>query len=115
MACVMALNRRVSRFLALVARLALRKYAVDVPMPASDLAYINACLAEGARPQRLCHVFRQEAFVPNLLWLLDRNAVESVRLAFPPPLLRIVARLALRLGRISRSDFEQASTWLRVI
>lgn len=97
----------------LISRLALRQYMTAYPSAPSLLAYMHVCLIEGAMPRLLCCVFRKEASSPNFLWLLDRSEVESARRLFPLPLLRIASRLALRLGHISRSDFEQASTWLR--
>jgi len=99
----------------MVARLALRQYAQQMLTPESMLAYLQVCLAERAKPHLLQRVFLPAAWRPAFLWLADRNAVESVRRSFPLPLLRIANRLALRLGHISRFDFEQASTWLRVI
>lgn len=97
----------------MVSRLAIRAYMTDQPSVATLLAYLRVCLAEGARPHLLRRVFLQEASLPNFLWLTDRNEVEGARRSFPLPLLRIASRLALRLGHISRSDFEQSSIWLR--
>jgi len=81
--------------------------------PEAALAYIALCLST-LRTHRLAHVFRREAHAPSLRWLADRSLVERARPLFPPRLLRIASRLAVRLGHIDHSQLAQASTWLPV-